>query len=387
MVMKRILRVVILLLVVVISCFYIGDESAHASEALDFAEEHKTEIIASARKTGTWPSVTIGQLIWESGHNLSDLARNDNNLFGIKWSDSFAEKYPGSCPVTYWTLEEYDGVNVSVQAQFAHFASVTDCITQHDIIWWNGAYGPELDILYDLDSTMEEFLAEMGNGPYATDSGYGDGVLSVINSYDLRKYDELAFPDGRKFCGYNGNYVGEYNYPNDGYNKTGDVGEVTEDGKNYIVAEKDLIGMFPESVILSDYRGIYLPDKSSLTIRENVNLENIKSNILIMYDWSLWDTVRVIIVFIGLFMLVYAVLFGVAYIFDRTNNLIEISMIGILSLGLLSFSDVEDVDNWKQVNKRGLIRIEIALVLLGLFLVGGGVANMVLDILYYTKIS
>lgn len=384
--MKRILKGVILLLLVVSS---LGKaQVVHAISPLEAIEEHKRDIIASARRTGVWPSVTAGQLILESGNPMSDLATVDNNFFGIKWSDSFADKYPGAYPVSYSTQECYDGVTVTIVADFAHFPRPADGITEHSIIWWNGCYQPELDILYDLDSTMDEFLQEMGNGPYATAENYYQSVRDVIDSFDLEELDKIAYPDGRKFCGYDGNYVGTYSYPNDGYNydDSGNIGSITKNpntGEEYVtISEEELVGMFPETFLLEGAKALSLPGRGSLSNKERVNLVSIKEAIALKYEWGIWDVIRVVIVFIGLCLLLYATFFGVAYIFDRTNNVIEISMISILSLGVLSYSDSDDDDGWRRVNMKGLFRIEAALILVGLFLVGGGLANLITDILY-----
>lgn len=69
---------------------------------------------------------------------------------------------------------------------------------------------------------MDEFLREMANGPYATYKGYYGKLRSVIDSNNLEELDKLAFPEGRKFCGFVESSVGEYKYPSDGYNG-GDV--------------------------------------------------------------------------------------------------------------------------------------------------------------------
>lgn len=163
---------------------------------------------------------------------MSKLATKDNNFFGIKWSKKHATRYPGAYAVSYSTKENYTGTMETVKAKFTHFPSPSDGITEHSIIWWNGYYQPELDILYDLDSSMDEFLREMANGPYATDPSYYSKLRSVIDKYDLEKLDKLAFPEGRKFCGFGDSSVGKYKYPDDGWNATGTVGEVVKEKKS-----------------------------------------------------------------------------------------------------------------------------------------------------------
>ena len=363
-----------------------------AMSPLEAIETYKKDIIASARKTGVWASVTAAQLILESGNPMSDLATKDNNFFGIKWSSKHAERYPGAYAVNYSTLEDYGRGTVRVDANFTHFPTPQDGITEHSIIWWNGNYYPELKILYNLDSTMDEFLVEMANGPYATDKNYYSKLRKIIDDNNLEELDKEAFPEGRKFCGFGGNTVGEYMYPDDDLNQVSGVGNVVSDsetGKTYVlVKEKDLVGMYPESFLGDEAFSVDLPSYDSLNTLEKANLANIEENILHQREWGIYDTIRVFTVFVGLCMLVYAVLILVAYLFDRSNNLIEISMISILSLGTLVFSDDEERDNnWHHVNKSRLLKIEISLWLVGFFLVAGGVFRLVLKIAQFRFFS
>lgn len=120
------------------------------------------------------------------------------------------------------------------------------------------------------------------------------------------------------------------------------------------------MGMYPESFLEDGNTGISLPDEDTLTVSEKILISSIRRYI-VPVRMGIWDSMRVFVVFLGLCLLTYAVLFGVAYFFDRSNNLFEVSMISILSLRALSFSDDEDEDNWRCVNKRRLIKIEILL--------------------------
>ena len=357
-----------------------------AMSPLEAIETYKTDIISSARKTGVWASVTAAQLILESGNPMSDLAMKDNNFFGIKWSSKYEERYPGSYPVEYNTLENYGKGNVKVKASFTHFTSPSDGITEHSVIWWNGNYYPELKILYNLDSTMDEFLREMANGPYATDKNYYSKLRKVIDDNNLEDLDKEAFPEGRQFCGFGTSTVGEYKYPDDDYNDTGDVGTTTKDsatGKTYVlVKEEDLVGMYPKSFLTDDAFNPTLPTYDNLSDAEKVNLDTMKDAITLANDWNIYDMFRVFTVFLGLCMLVYAVLLFTAYLFDRVNNVFELSLVSLMSLGVLQFSDDEDdTNNTHILNKSRLLKVEVLLVIGGFFLVAGGVFKIMIKII------
>lgn len=360
-----------------------------ANTPLEAIEEYKSDIIASARKTGVWASVTAAQMIQECNNPFKTLEKEGNNFFGIKWSESFATKYPGATWKLYTTAENSGTSSATtIKAKFTHFPSPQDGITEHSVIWWNGMYEPELKILENLNSTMEDFLVEMANGPYCTDANYLIALRGHIKRYNLEELDKLAFPEGRKFCGFGNRVVGEYKYPNDGYNgSASSVGKI-EKGANgigyVVVAEANLTGMYPKSFFLDDYKQIELPSYDGLTMEEKVNLNSIKDSINSQNAWSLWDTIRVATVFSGLCILIYAVIFITGYLFDKSNNIIEISLINIMTLGHLQYSD-EDIEIRGYVNKSRLVKIEIVLFLTGFFLVGGSLFSFILDIIWLTK--
>ena len=70
---------------------------------------------------------TLAQIILESGvgDHLSGLAERDNNLFGIKWSPSFADCPEVSGCEAWLTGEEYDGVSVTITDYFTCFSTRT----------------------------------------------------------------------------------------------------------------------------------------------------------------------------------------------------------------------------------------------------------------------
>lgn len=380
---------VLLLLGVFLATNIVGGIKVKAVSSLEIIEKYKKDIIASSRKTGVWASVAAAQLILESGAEMSELALEHNNLFGLKWAEVHAERYPGAKPVDMATKEDYGNGQESVIGAFTHFPSITDSITEHSIIWWNGYYSTELKILQDLDSEMDEFLRAVGNGKYATDRDYYSKLRKVIDSNNLEDLDKIAFPEGRKFCGFGDSRVGEYKYPDDGFNgSASDVGSNRVDSKNgqsyVVVAEEDLKGMYPTSFFSSKAGRIGLPSYDGLNIKEKINLDTLKNNINEQNSWSLWDTLRVFTVFTGLCTLIYAVMFIVGYLFDKSNNIIEISLISLMTFGHLKFSE-EDYEIKGYVNKSKLIKVEGVLFLLGFFLVGGGLFSFIIDLIYYTK--
>lgn len=390
--LKRVMVATLLLMLTIISSLFplVVKEPrvVEALSPLEAIETYKKEIVASARRTGVWASVTAAQLILECGNPMSDLATVDNNFFGIKWADSHAERYPGAYSVEYSTQEDYGNGYVTIMDNFTHFPNPADGITEHSVIWWNGAYQPELDILYDLNSSMDAFLREMGNGPYATDPSYYSKLRSIIDDNGLEELDKLAYPNGRKFCGFGENTVGEYSYPDDGYNsedveniatpeKDEETGEV-----NLVVKEEDLVGMFPEVFFKSDVK---LPDKNSLTMYESDSMVLIKNSILESRSWNLLDGIRVAVVTLGLLLLMYAILIWVCYIFDRVNILFDISLVSLISLGIMHYTDNTDDRGVGSLHSDNIVKKEVLMILVGFFLISGSLFSFIIDVVYFAN--
>lgn len=96
-----------------------------------------------------------------------------------------------------------------------------------------------------------------------------------------------------------------------------------------IKKEWELNGMPPEGTL---YEGEHdLPLVSELSAEENDKMVAIKDNILERnFTWV--RVMTTMVSFIGLCLIVYGVLLGVAYLFDKTNNILDISLLAIISL-------------------------------------------------------
>jgi LysM repeat protein len=122
-------------------------------------------------------SITLAQGILESGAGLSELARASNNHFGIKChSDWTGERVyrrddgPNDC------FRKYDSVEESYE-DHAIF------LTQHQ----------RYSILFTYD--IRDYMAwakGLQTCGYATNPGYANGLIRIIEGYDLYRYDEKS---------------------------------------------------------------------------------------------------------------------------------------------------------------------------------------------------
>lgn len=142
-----------------------------------------------------------------------------------------------------------------------------------------------------------------------------------------------------------------------------------------LVSEWELQGM-PEKSRLADFReNISMPTREGLTISETNNLEVVGGNISTYKQAISFDRARVFLVFIGLCLLVYAILLIVAMLFDNVNSFIDLSAVSVLTLGKLMYAPNEkDLGKKKGLTNTKKLSISIiVLIILGMFLVSGSI--------------
>ena len=145
---------------------------------------------------------TIAQIICESGQGdtMSQLARRDHNLFGIKWASSFAGCPEVAGKASWATHEEADGQVVTVMADFTVFKGDADCIRfRSRVLLQNSRYADNAlikEAIADRDSDkMAEGLKDAG---YATSSEYVESLKSVMRAYNLYRFDGMGVDDFEK---------------------------------------------------------------------------------------------------------------------------------------------------------------------------------------------
>lgn len=171
--------------------------------------------------------------------------------------------------------------------------------------------------------------------------------------------------------------------------------EFAEEVKNTLsmgtlVTESDLTGLDITDVISKGYQRI--PDITPLSDRDTVVMNIIKDDLL-SKDMGFFGYMGVAVSFLGLCCILYGVFLGIAYLFDRVNNIFDISLLGILTLGKYRIWE-EYLGVSKGVNKRdGIVYCDakflIARIILieavGLFLVSGGVFQVIIKVIRFVS--
>lgn len=117
------------------------------------------------------PSLVIAQSCWESGYLTSELAKNANNPFGLKYNKdicNWSYTYKG----TKWC--NFDGLREAVVAQGKLY-------NMYDR--YSGIIG---------ETNIDKVLAELEKSGYCEGSGYSDSIRKMINNYNLLEYDSLV---------------------------------------------------------------------------------------------------------------------------------------------------------------------------------------------------
>lgn len=158
-----------------------------SSESQSQEQEFIQLILPVAQKMyqlyGVRPSVSIAQAILESDWGRSELAAEYNNLYGRKTTDS-------SNAVLMETSEFANGKWIVISDYFKVYPNVTAAIEDHAILMaegvdWNPAlYHPVIDA-----ATYQEASHALQQAGYATDPEYPEKLITIIERYELYKYD------------------------------------------------------------------------------------------------------------------------------------------------------------------------------------------------------
>ncbi|MDT3416190.1 flagellum-specific peptidoglycan hydrolase FlgJ [Brevibacillus aydinogluensis] len=150
----------------------------------EFIDKIAPAAVEDMRKTRIPASLTIAQAILESNWGKSGLTKQANNLFGIKGTGP-----AGS--VTMPTTEYVNGKPVKVNANFRKYNSWAESIADHSALILNGTRDKPTRYHGVLGADYKKACQEIWKGGYATDPAYPQKLISLIEQYNLQKYDRV----------------------------------------------------------------------------------------------------------------------------------------------------------------------------------------------------
>ena len=153
-----------------------------------FIEEIASAAQELANEYGLYASVMIAQAALESGYGNSQLAREANNLFGIKYSRSDSSRFEA-----YEILSDefVNGVRVTLPATFRKYATVSDSLLDNAKLLANGLSGNATFYQgsWRVNAASYQEATRALTGKYATDPEYDAKLNRVIENWDLTQYD------------------------------------------------------------------------------------------------------------------------------------------------------------------------------------------------------
>lgn len=152
---------------------------------------------ADQKKTGVLASVSMAQFLVESSYGKSELAQNANNCFGMKqnlsgntWAGS---KWDGVSVYNKNTKEHTGTEYIDLVRPFRKYACVEDSIEDHSAYLLGAKKGTELRYAgLKGETDYRTAITIIKNGGYATSPTYIETICSVIEKWNLTKYDVVG---------------------------------------------------------------------------------------------------------------------------------------------------------------------------------------------------
>ena len=132
---------------------------------------------------GVLPSIILGQAILESNWGRSTLASKYNNLFGIK---AYGDQKKVSLETKEFVNEEW----ITIQGDFKVYDSWEQSMDDHTQLFVQGVdWNPALYEKVITATNYQEAAQALQEAGYATDPGYAQKIIQVIETYQLNQYD------------------------------------------------------------------------------------------------------------------------------------------------------------------------------------------------------
>ena len=167
-----------------IFCFLVGINPALPAQKklkvyVDYINKYNDIAVKQRDKYKIPASITLAQGILESGAGVSGLAKSSNNHFGIKChSDWKGER-------VYW---KDDGPNDC----FRKYRTVDESYEDHSKFL---VQQPRYSVLFTYNiRDYKSWAKGLQTCGYATDKGYANKLIRIIEDYELYQYDTKSLP-------------------------------------------------------------------------------------------------------------------------------------------------------------------------------------------------
>lgn len=172
---NKLLRLIALVAVV---AFAVGVQAQRRNTRyVDYINKYSNLAVEQMKEHKIPASITLAQGLLESGAGLSELARKSNNHFGIKCGSNWNGR----------TVRHDDDAR---QECFRAYRNPRDSYEDHSAFLKRGA---RYAFLFKLEITDYKGWARgLKKAGYATDPSYANRLITIIEDYDLYKYDRRS---------------------------------------------------------------------------------------------------------------------------------------------------------------------------------------------------
>lgn len=165
---------------------------ATTKQVMEFIETISPIMQKLCRTRPKWilPSVTIAQAACESNWGTSKAMAAANGLFGFKVGSGvrYGKAWKGASYNT--KTKEFYGTYVTIRDNFRSYETVEDAVTDYmDLLTSLSRYKGAVN-----NSDALATITAIKNGGYATSPTYINTIMSIINKYDLTRYDTDNLP-------------------------------------------------------------------------------------------------------------------------------------------------------------------------------------------------
>ena len=172
--MNRKQSIRIILLVVLCAFAFSAQAQRRNQRYQEYIERYSPLAVEQMRVHKIPASITLAQGLLESGAGYSELARKSNNHFGIKCGGR-------------WSGPSVRHDDDARQECFRAYGNPVESYEDHSLFLKRGA---RYAFLFDLDITDYKGWARgLKKAGYATDPSYANRLITIVEDYELYKYD------------------------------------------------------------------------------------------------------------------------------------------------------------------------------------------------------
>ena len=150
----------------------------------DFFQQYGNAIVKACLNTPIFPSVKAAQMALETGYGKSKVG---NNMFGIKAAGAYTPYWKGD-KTNAKTTEVIQGQAGSYNLDFRAYKSTADSIADHNIFLLENPRYRKAGV-FSAKTPQDQARALQAAG-YATDPGYAEKLIGLINRYNLESLDK-----------------------------------------------------------------------------------------------------------------------------------------------------------------------------------------------------